>query len=161
MLEFAAVIADTNEFVADVEKLPCFRTSLYHDRIEGEPYALCMHQNLLREISRGVSHTCMRESQLAIEFGLFLQKHDLKPPVTAAGKNFGSFDYQFLKLVQHMDLMFLHRSLDPAILFLLPTDEKPPDLATCLERAGYTGIVHHDALSDARDVVRCLQSRLA
>lgn len=84
--------------------------------------------------------------------------------ITAAGKNFGSFDRQFLDTVGFPPI-FKHRSLDPGMLYILPTDTEPPDLLACKNRAIGEGAVFknphvaHNALEDAQDVVALLQHR--
>lgn len=78
-----------------------------------------------------------------------------------AGKNFDSFDRQFLKHAGFMDC-FAHRSLDPASHFVRLGDKKPPDLKTCKARAMEencifpTSDVAHEALADAMDVAKLL-----
>jgi len=50
------------------------------------------------------------------------------------------------------------RVLDPAILFVdWKNDESLPSLTTCKQRAGISGIVTHDALDDAWDVIETLR----
>ena len=49
--------------------------------------------------------------------------------------------------------------IDPAILCMdWTTDAGLPNLAECMKRAGIEGVVTHDALQDAIDVVRVLRS---
>ncbi len=78
-----------------------------------------------------------------------------------AGKNFGSFDLQFLKNSMYCP-QFIHRTLDPAMYYIREGDAKPPDLALCKKRAIDMGChlgldVAHTALADALDVVTLLQ----
>ena len=75
---------------------------------------------------------------------------------TPAGKNFASFDRQFLKRLPKFEqvVKLSHRTLDPALLFWLAGDEKLPDSKTCYERAGMNPKVAHTALEDALAVVR-------
>jgi hypothetical protein len=51
----------------------------------------------------------------------------------------------------------LHRTLDPAILFWRPKDEKLPDSKTYYERAELNGNVAHTAVKDALAVVRLIR----
>ena len=80
--------------------------------------------------------------------------------LTPAGKNFASFDRQFLKRLPDFEGMVRlhHRTLDPAMLFWQPGDEKLPDSKTCYERAGMNGKVAHTALEDAMAVVWLLRA---
>jgi len=83
-----------------------------------------------------------------------------------AGKNFGSFDWQFFKhavspsipdFLYSKKMYSVHRFVDPSILWMDPEiDEVPPDLTTCLSRAGIDKVVTHDALDDCIDVVNVL-----
>lgn len=80
----------------------------------------------------------------------------------AAGKNFATFDQKFLERLPRWKQVFKIRSrvLDPGILFVdWKNDESIPSLQTCKERAGVTGIVTHNALEDAIDVVLCLRKQ--
>ena len=76
-----------------------------------------------------------------------------------AGKNFASFDDKFLRKLPEFGKFFRyrHRVIDPAMLFWNPlTDDKLPDTKTCMERAGLSGEVAHNALDDARIVVKLI-----
>jgi len=50
--------------------------------------------------------------------------------------------------------------IDPAVLFCdFNTDETLPSLTTCKERGGIDGIVTHDAIDDAWDVIELLRKK--
>jgi hypothetical protein len=104
----------------------------------------------------GVSCFC-RDFEFAELFSAWIAGHGLDPKsVQAAGKNFASFDMQFLNRLPYFDLhvKFRHRVIDPAILFWNPAeDERLPDSKTCYERAGYDNTVAHTAVEDAKAVV--------
>jgi hypothetical protein len=83
-------------------------------------------------------------------------------PITlnVAGKNFGTFDKLFLQQLPWWQKLIRTRQrvLDPAILFVdWKNDESLPSLTTCKQRAGISGIVTHDALDDAWDVIETLR----
>ena len=80
--------------------------------------------------------------------------------VTPAGKNFASFDRQFLKRLPEFEKLVKlhHRTLDPAMLYWQVGDEKLPDSKTCYERAGMDPKVAHTALEDALAVVRLIRT---
>jgi hypothetical protein len=83
-------------------------------------------------------------------------------PITVAGKNFAVFDKLFLeKLPNWNDTFELRRRfIDPATLFTdWQNDEYLPDLATCKKRAEINGIVTHDALEDAWDVIQLMRTQ--
>lgn len=83
-------------------------------------------------------------------------------PITlnVAGKNFGTFDKLFLQELPWWQKLIRTRQrvLDPAILMVDWTSDKSlPNLETCKFRADVQGIVTHNALEDAWDVVEVLR----
>lgn len=83
-------------------------------------------------------------------------------PITlnVAGKNFGTFDKLFLQELPWWQKLIRTRQrvLDPAILMVdWKNDNSLPNLTTCKERAGVDGIVTHNALEDAWDVIEVLR----
>lgn len=89
--------------------------------------------------------------------------------IVAAGKNFASFDKRFLEqvgnnpltdnLLQLNGLKFHYRSLDPSLKFIdWDNDSTPPSTDVCKKRAGLDGVVSHEALSDAWDVIQLLRT---
>jgi len=108
----------------------------------------------------GTSCFC-KPDELARLFCDWLVAYSLDPAsVQAAGKNFASFDMQFLyRLPGFAGLVkFRHRVLDPAILYWRPLqDERLPDSKTCYERAGIDGKVAHTAVEDALAVVQLVR----
>ena len=83
-------------------------------------------------------------------------------PITlnVAGKNFGTFDKLFLQELPWWQKLIRTRQrvLDPAILMVdWKNDKSLPNLTTCKERAGVDGIVTHNALEDAWDVIEVLR----
>jgi len=83
-------------------------------------------------------------------------------PITlnVAGKNFGTFDKLFLQELPWWQKLIRTRQrvLDPAILMVdWNNDKSLPNLSQCKERAGVTGVVTHNALEDAWDVIEVLR----
>lgn len=79
---------------------------------------------------------------------------------TVAGKNFGTFDKIFLEKLPWWQRLFRikQRILDPSILYIdWENDTEIPNLALCKKRAGIDGVVTHNALDDAWDVVELLR----
>ena len=80
--------------------------------------------------------------------------------INVAGKNFGTFDKLFLQQLPWWQKLIRTRQrvLDPAILMVdWKNDTSLPNLTQCKERAGVTGIVTHNALEDAWDVIEVLR----
>ena len=83
-------------------------------------------------------------------------------PITlnVAGKNFGTFDKLFLQELPWWQKLIRTRQrvLDPSILMVdWKNDKSLPNLTQCKERAGVNGIVTHNALEDAWDVIEVLR----
>jgi DNA polymerase III epsilon subunit-like protein len=80
--------------------------------------------------------------------------------ITAAGKNFATFDKLFLERLPRWKqlIKIRQRILDPSILFVdWKNDESLPGLPLCKKRAGFDEQVSHNALEDAWDVVELLR----
>jgi oligoribonuclease len=80
--------------------------------------------------------------------------------LNCAGKNFAGFDRKFLERLPRWKQVFSIRSrvLDPGILFVdWINDESVPSLDECKKRAGIEGVVTHNAVEDAMDVVMLLR----
>lgn len=80
--------------------------------------------------------------------------------ITAAGKNFATFDKLFLERLPRWKQLIKvrQRILDPSILFVdWKNDESLPSLSLCKKRAGFDEHVSHNALEDAWDVVELLR----
>jgi DNA polymerase III epsilon subunit-like protein len=152
VLEFAAVIENWN---SAIKGLPTFHRLLKHDKITGEPFALALNADLLRRLAAPDTPT-ISPAALGFEFSKWLKEHGIDPrDCQAAGKNFASFDLQFLKRLTGFDFVkFRHRVIDPAMLYWQRDDDKLPGPETCMQRAGLTGEVAHVALDDALVVVK-------
>jgi DNA polymerase III epsilon subunit-like protein len=84
------------------------------------------------------------------------------PPITinVAGKNFGTFDKLFLEQLPWWKKLIRTRQrvLDPSILCVDWVNDKTlPSLTDCKNRMGVSGIVTHNALEDAWDVIEILR----
>jgi oligoribonuclease len=80
--------------------------------------------------------------------------------LNVAGKNFGTFDKLFLQELPWWQKLIRTRQrvLDPAILCVdWVNDTSLPNLTTCKERMNVDGIVTHNALEDAWDVIEILR----
>jgi DNA polymerase III epsilon subunit-like protein len=85
-----------------------------------------------------------------------------KTYLNCAGKNFAGFDKKFLEKLPRWKQVFSIRSrvLDPGILFVdWANDESLPSLDQCKQRAGIDGVVTHNAVEDAMDVVMLLRKK--
>ena len=159
ILEFGAVLENWHD---PVDQLPYFHRYLKYTKVTGNPYALALNAEILRKIAAAAPETPLCEpEELGDLFANWLVDHKLDPKkITAAGKNFASFDLQFLyQLPQFKErIRFKHRSIDPAVLYWRPdVDEALPDTATCLKRAELDSRVAHTAIADARAVIQLIR----
>jgi oligoribonuclease (3'-5' exoribonuclease) len=167
ILSVGAIVEDTS-IKSDFKDLPKIHLILKHDRINGNPYAIQMNNSIIRYISGKEKPPSLDDEKFGytetidpslLESYLihFIQSHMGNKKVVAAGKNFGSFDFQFLKQHGSLGLFFAHRSIDPAMMYIDWNEDYPPNLETCKEKAGLPKLVSHNALEDAWDVIQCLR----
>ncbi len=172
VLQIAFVIEDTENTESEVEDLPFFEALIYHERISGHPFALNMNAEIIEALSnndalhteRGTIDFRGREAGLfgSLHYAIteafdFLSKNHpyATPKMVAAGKNAAGFDLPFLgRPVQNA---FHHRVIDVGNVALganplLWKEDHPPGLADLHDRPPT-----HDALEDARDVIRILR----
>lgn len=173
VLQFAAVIRDTDKMSEPVTESPSMVCYVEHERYQGQPYALALNSGILSELAKPIEKRKMRTSKiedLALSFYSFLVVNGYTPSenskrvsFTGAGKNFGTFDLQFLNNVPNWNKYFLvdSRVLDPAMLFVKPTDKKLPGLKNCLQRMGIDKEISHDALEDVYDTIIALETGLS
>jgi DNA polymerase III epsilon subunit-like protein len=87
----------------------------------------------------------------------------MKPvSLNVAGKNFASFDKHFLERLPRWQqvVRIRQRIIDPSVIFTnWNEDSTLPSLFECKQRAKIDGIVTHDALEDAWDVIQLLRTQ--
>jgi oligoribonuclease (3'-5' exoribonuclease) len=87
----------------------------------------------------------------------------MKPvTINVAGKNFASFDKHFLERLPRWKqvIRLRQRIIDPSVIFTNWNEDKSmPSLYECKQRAKIEGIVTHDALEDAWDVIQLLRTQ--
>ena len=76
LLSFACVLEDTNN-IKPVEELPYFYCVFKLNKLKGEPYALNMNRELIREISEGESENLINKNDFLQLFNNFLCKNKL------------------------------------------------------------------------------------
>lgn len=143
-----------------ISQLPCYRGLIKHQKYVGDAYALWLNHKLLKEIDDIKS-----EPRHDIVYNLVIWLKDQcgwdgKSSITPAGKNFDSFDRQFLNRIPFFDttIKLSHRSIDPAILYWDPrNDDKLPDTKECYKRVCLNEEVAHNAVDDAKGVIRLIR----
>ena len=158
VLEIGAVWDD---WTKPIGELPTYRRLVVHGEYRGNAYALALNASLLKQLSGQRETWFLEPTQVADDFAAWLKEcgWDGMASLTPAGKNFASFDRQFLRRIPRFEqvVKLSHRSIDPAILFWRTTDDKLPDSKTCYERAGLDNKVAHAAVEDALAVVRLVR----
>jgi oligoribonuclease len=179
IIEFGAVLEDTSVLLP-INELPSFRATLKTDNYTGSAFALSMHSKIFKKIAAYDStlvypwNDCIiHPADLGSHFLFWLKQlgvikeGDSKAIITVAGKNFGSFDLQFLKKLPEFTkkINIRHRILDPSILFInYQEDEVIPALGECKKRANVikpifeNTIVEHTTVEDSKDVIQLLRS---
>ena len=170
VIQFGAIIEDTNNLLP-YDLIPKFEFCLEHSEYCGQAYALSMHPHIFRKIGEAAKLTQEEKREKGIipfytlgeEFSMWLKLNNLNNRnITAAGKNFGTFDLQFLKRIPNFTkhVQIIQRIIDPSMLYWDPIkDEGLPNLSACKKRAGLIDTsVAHDALADAWDVIKILRA---
>jgi DNA polymerase III epsilon subunit-like protein len=166
VLEIGAVIDDGT---TPIEECPTFHCYVDHGLILGEPFAVSMHQTILRRIAtHEEGYTYLQPWEVATRFRDFLKEHGLdseNEKIVVAGKNYANFDARFLRKLTNWDkhVRVHHRILDPAALYWQPETDgvELPDTKTCMERADIPGEVTHTAVEDAQVVVRLIRHAIS
>lgn len=176
IIQFAATIDDLSD-VKPLDRLPTFQAHFIKNNYKGEPFALSMHQAIFKKIALASQRRVeenefgdkfMKIKDLPIAFKNFLTGNGFeedkwgKIRVNVAGKNVAMFDMPFLNenIKDWKGVSFLHRVIDPAILYYQPGDVCLPDSKLCMERAGLAGEVAHTALEDTLMVVKLIRHKL-
>ncbi len=164
VIEFAAVIEDTCASIP-VKELPRFHRFI-KTTPAGQWEDVARKWNYDKWITEIQSGNFIDHTILAHQFQKWLCVNGLNPAsFTVAGKNFATFDIEFLnKLPNWKELLQHHRRvMDPSILFFDPSkDDVLPDTKECLKRAGFINLDSvHSALDDARMIILLLRTGLA
>ena len=175
IIEVAAVIDDTDWFLQQnpsvpVDELPSFQTYIIKNsnRYTGNPFTLSMHKLIWERIhNRTEGYNYLYKNQIEEKFEEFLMDNGIKMNddgeiwFTAAGKNFTGFDKIFLdrQIPYWKDSIKNNRRvIDPAAFYFEEDDDKLPDTETCMQRAGITAPLTHEALDDAKVVVQLIRN---
>lgn len=151
ILEIGAAAFDLGHGLVDT-----FSLFVRHESLSGTAYALAVNYRLIKAIADGQG---VDLKDALDRFSDWLKGHEVDGKVVAAGKNFGGFDRLFLECSGFPVGRFHHRSLDPAVLYLLPGDSVPPSLAECVQRADVTPRTEHVALEAAITVGELIEAR--
>lgn len=179
ILQLALVVEDTKTPDVPIGELPFFEGLVRHDRISGQAFALAMNVGIIKALAKvgtSFAEAALRGRRVKIYSDVellavaaidFLDSKVSQPTgrrdCVAAGKNAAGFDLPFLP--EKLRSCFHHRVIDVGSVALGATPgywNKPrlPGLSELLEVIhdpdGHRDVTH-DALEDARDVVRLLR----
>lgn len=186
ILQIACIAEDTDKDTP-LEELPYLDVIIKADYIMGEPYGVNMNSNLIKIISEGKDSRLIDLKDFPTYFNDFLIKagfeyhdcthsrfidsdwmldirtklNDMPIKIPIAGKNVASFDIPWVD--HHISefknyFKFHHRTLDVGSLLVdFKQDSWIPTLDECKKRLGIEGAVTHDALEDARDVIKVIR----
>lgn len=183
IIEFGAIFEDPN-IQHSFEEIPKFKRIIRYKKYNGSAVAINMNARIFKILAEyemkpkaekeefAKLHNIIAPENLMDEFQAFViqcyLKYDLPVPaggINVAGKNFGTFDLRFIE-AHKRDWLFQgslkikNRIADPGPLFVnWYTDENIPGLLECKEKAGVKGVVTHDALEDAWDVIQVLRKK--
>lgn len=177
IIEFAAIIEDTNNPLS-FDEIPKFRRIVLdpYDKYYFSSYACNLNKGLMETISIITSKILDTKSEIfkndthrddSFCFSSSLEKSILDwliskgvnpENINMAGKN-PAFDKKFLmKLFRGYGVTFSHRVIDPALSYVdWEKDKEVPSTSECKIRAGLDGVVAHNALQDAWDVIQLVR----
>lgn len=183
IIEFGAIFEDPNEQLS-FEEIPKFKRIIKHKNYTGSAVAINMNARIFKILGEydmtknsekekfAKLHNIISPNELMDDFYNFVfecyQKQNLPIPqagINIAGKNFSGFDNRFIEKLKNdygmnFSLKFKNRVADPAILYVdWFKDEALPGLGDCKAKAGVDGIVTHDAIEDAWDVIQVLRKK--
>jgi len=102
-LEIGAVF---DNWTLPLDKLPRFHCYVVHKQIVGQPFALALNADILRKLANPQkTEDFLPPSEVADAMATWLGRcgWDVSKVVTPAGKNFASFDRQFLKRLPNFE----------------------------------------------------------
>lgn len=151
-----AMVKDDLSNPQPLENLECLNLFIKHERLSGHPYALALNHKILQHPN------AVSPSRAFTKVQNFLNTDDQPTKGWVfAGKNVMQLDIPFLLKGKYiLKDAYHYRAIDPSILFLKPEDEVVPGLSQCLNRAGFSDVVSHDALDDALQIVQLVRHSL-
>lgn len=161
ILQIAVVVEDTEKAKdVAVENLPTFCCFVDHDNdYRGEAFALQLNSWIFKILAgiqkppAGQPIYAVPDARGALD-AFFIEQFGATRAVIA-GKNAANFDLPFLRESGFQVVKgFHHRVIDVGSVFIDWTKKTPPGLPDIIQ-----GPVAHNALDDARDVIRALRKK--
>lgn len=182
ILSIAAVIDGYDFRQVPVNELPHIELLIDNgDLLTGQPVALAMNADIIKRIEnlkkcqrdeRALTRYVFSPDQAMDMLAAFMDPYLDDKKLTPAGKQYGSFDSQFIKHWGGDRVLkkLHHRSLDPGAMYATREMRCPPSSEECFKIMVNECNAHmvdhvtaswkqHDALSDARNVVRLIRHK--
>ena len=160
-----AIVIDDLANPLPIDMLPAFTTYVkYTNDLSWNMFAMNMFKDRIDEYTKTDKTSNLDVIEKMMEF-LTLHFGDIqesKHKITVAGKNFASFDREFLRELPYGHIftnIIHHRTIDVGSMYMEREDILLPSLEECKKRAGIVGGVAHKALDDAKDVVRLIRHK--
>jgi oligoribonuclease (3'-5' exoribonuclease) len=157
ILMVAMLVEDTKNKMPRQE-IPTFACLVNRSIYSGTPFALSMNNWIFDMLTRkDDSKYPIYESDEWVSKAIqFLRTHfDFDDDIFATGKNVGSFDLLFFP--DKLKSMFHYRHIDPGSMFI-DWNKGPISLSKIKKNLGIDGVVTHDAVDDAWDVIQILRT---
>lgn len=176
ILSIAMVREDTEQaHKYAVDDLPWIHVGISRDQIQGDPFAIHMNAELIKALippNRHMPHPWDVGGMHVYQDRIAAHPRAVNElcawicddgRINVAGKNVAGFDIPFLNKGGYNWLTdrFRHRVIDAGSVFVDWNAKTLPDLQTCKKMANIPGDVAHNALEDARDVIRVLRAKYA
>lgn len=160
ILQMAMILEDTTRPEVPVEDLPTFCRYICHEEIVGSPEAIYMNAWLFAEMEgpHPARYTIVPPHIAFEQANDWLgewRRHLASGRLTAAGKNVAGFDMRFLP--SDLRSCFRHRVIDVGSVFVDWSQPCLPSLNELVIKTKIRTEQTHDALEDARDVIRLLR----
>src|SRR5262245_33874793 len=141
VIEMGAIYDDGQQ---EIKNLPKFHVYVRHGTYIWDPQALKMNWDLTAMILAETVQPILDFEEVIPRFKRWLEEIGLGgKKLVFAGKNFGSFDLGFLKMLPGwVGVKYYHRYLDPSMYYIEEADEAPPGLELCAHRIGLTAGSH-------------------
>lgn len=168
VLEVAAIVGSLDKADAANLRFAHFHCFLQHEQVVWDPSTLDFHRRngwfeYRDEMIKHNNVPMLNDDAFITKFGMFLAEYDcwdqsnsdpkLRYSATAVGKNFGSFDLQFLENIYGFRKckFFRHRAIDLGNLLWLPKVDGNvlPSSEVCAKLIDSSGQVKHRAMDDA------------
>lgn len=119
-------------------------------------------QKTIEQVDKTIIYTYSFNIKQFIDKFLHNNNYKSNEKITVAGKNFASFDKQFIDANLELKSIFSnirHRVLDIGSLYLTEQDTEVPSLSICLQPAGLNNFVARTTVEDAIAVINCIHNK--